>query len=125
MTGCLNCGNPSPWHKQIQEGWEMCEQCGLQGGGSVVPDAYLPRTGMVFQNLCDRMGRPYEIRSKRHKKEVMDRLGVSEAGDRVQGSNTTNTSWIDGTRAWRKRQFDKDRPVIRETYKAWKEKYHA
>ncbi len=50
---------------------EVCNQCG-NPVNSYVPDVYLARSGQQFANLCDPMGKPYEIKSKRHKKEIMD-----------------------------------------------------
>lgn len=90
-----------------------------------VPDVYLGRAGQTFESLCDKTGKPYAIQSKRHKKQVMDALGVSEAGGTVNGAPFGTKSWIDGSRDYRKRQFDKERPQIRETYKAWLEKKSA
>lgn len=103
----------------------LCNACGLQGAGEGVPDVYLKRSGQKFENLTDKMGRPIEIRSKRHKKEVMDRLGVSEAGSLVNGAPYGSKNWIDGSRSWRNRQFSKDRPVIQKVLRDWKEKQRA
>lgn len=107
----------------VQEGTfvDFCDRCSdvrIEG----VPDVYLGHVGQKFANLCDDMGRPYEISSKRQKKEVMDRLGVSEAGDRVNGAPYGSKTWIEGTREFRRKQFDKERPMIRETLRRWKEK---
>ncbi len=105
MTTCRGCGNTEAYHKRAV--WfdgdveEVCDKCG---------------------NLTDKMGRPIEIQSKRHKKEVMDRLGVSEAGDKVGGRDYGSTSWIEGSRDYRKRQFAKERPALRKIFKDWKEK---
>lgn len=129
---CRNCNNQNAWHSisrydtQTEEWIDCCDGCGLEGGGAVVPDVYLPRIGQKFANLCDRMGKPYEIVSKRHKKEVMDKLGVSEAGDRVNGAPSGGKSWIEGSRPYRAKQFDRiDRPMIREQYRIWREKNNA
>lgn len=125
---CKGCGNQDAWHLRAvfdaksNEKYEMCDRCGLQGQGDGVPDVYLERSGQKFANLCDKMGRPYEIRSKRHKKEVMDKLGVSEAGDLVNGAPYGTKSWIEGTRDYRRKQFEKDRPMVRETYKRYLDK---
>lgn len=116
---CAGCGNENAWHKYIVENREICDGCGLEGAGAGVPDVYLARSGQTFANLCDESGRPYEISSKRHKKEVMDKLGVREAGDSVNGAPFGTKSWIDGTRDFRKKQFDADRPRIRETYRRY------
>lgn len=124
---CKTCGNQEAWHvvsafdTQADSIVDCCDACGLEGAGAGVPDVYLARTGQTFANLCDETGRPYEITSKRHKKEVMDRLGVSEAGDRMNGAPFGTKSWVEGSRAWRKKQFDKDRPAIREMYRRYLE----
>lgn len=125
---CRNCGNEKAWHtvsrydSAAEEWTDCCDGCGLEGGGDVIPDVYLGRLGQKFANLCDDMGRPIEIQSKRHKKEVMDRLGVSEAGGTINGARYGSKTWIEGSREYRKKQFEKDRPVIRETLRRWKEK---
>lgn len=100
-----------------------CDRCG--GVSASLPDAYLGHIGQKFANLCDKMGKPYEIQSKRHKKEVMDQLGVREAAGTVNGQRFGSETWIDGTRAYRKRQFEKERPGIREIFKRWKETGYA
>lgn len=82
----------------------------------MLPDVYLEKSGQKFANLTDKMGRPYEITSKRHKKRVMDSLGVQEAGGTFNGAPFGTKTWVDGTRAYRKKQFEKDRPMIREAY---------
>lgn len=122
---CQNCGNEKAWHvvsaydpkKGIVS--DCCDQCGLEGAGDGIPDVYLARVGQTFANLTDKMGQPIAIQSKRHKKEVMASLGVSEAGDNVNGAPFGTKSWIDGSRSWRKKQFDKDRPSIREAYRRY------
>lgn len=126
---CENCGNQSAYTKQIvssSEGtWEYCDRCGTTGSYANIPDVYLGRSGQQFQNLCDKMGRPYEIQSKRHKKEIMDKLGVREAGGTVNGAPFGTKSWIDGSREYRRRQFEKERPMIQKTLKEWKERSRA
>lgn len=128
---CSNCKNEKAWHvvsrfsSETGDFEECCDACGLEGAGPGMPDAYFQRAGQTFQNLCDKMGRPIEIQSKRHKQEVMNKLGVSEAGGTVNGAPYGTKNWIEGTRDYRRKQFDKDRPMIRETLKAWKEKSRA
>lgn len=127
---CNNCGNKEAWHLKsgfngvTLERYEACDACGLQGAGQGIPDVYLPRSGMKFQNLTDKMGSPIEIRSKRHKKEVMASLGVSEAGGTFNGAPFGTKSWIDGTREYRRQQFEKERPKIREIHREWRERTH-
>lgn len=124
---CNSCGNDNAYHiKSLCEDgniYDVCNACSkIAMVDAYSPDVYLHRAGQQFNNLCDPMGKPYEIQSKRHKKEVMDRLGVSEAGGTVNGARFGTKSWIDGSRDYRRRQFEKDRPVIRQTLKDWKEK---
>lgn len=124
---CRNCNNESAWHvlttidDETKELTDCCDRCGLEGGGEAIPDVFLNRAGQRFQNLCDEMGTPYEITSRKQKKEIMDRLGVSEAGDRVNGAPFGTKTWIEGSRPYRKKQFDKDRPAIREAYRRYLE----
>lgn len=129
MMTCANCQNPKAWHVvsryDEKEGVvvDCCDACGLEGAGDGIPDVYFNRAGQTFASLCDEMGRPIPIESKRHKKEVMDRLGVREAGDIVNGAKYGTKTWIEGTRAWRKKQFDKDRPMIRQVAKEYRERH--
>lgn len=120
---CRGCNQESHQVRTIVDGgqfYDSCPRCSdLSSMDAYMPDAYLGHIGQKFESLCDDMGRPYEIQSKRHKKEVMDRLGVSEAGDRVNGAPYGTKSWIEGTRDYRRKQFDKERPAIRETYKRY------
>lgn len=123
---CRGCGNKDAYHVRTVyesgEVYDVCDTCGrLDMSGANIPDVYLARSGETFNNLCDEMGRPYEIGSKRQKKEIMDRLGVSEAGDRVNGAPFGTKSWIDGTRQWRRKQFDKERPMLRNLYQRYLE----
>lgn len=129
---CRTCNNQNAYHIRtiIDDGqpFDLCDrsECGnLSMADAGVPDVYLGRLGQTFENLTDKMGRPYEIRSKRHKKEVMDRLGVSEAGGTVHGAPYGSKNWIDGTRDYRRRQFEKDRPGIKESLRRWRETGYA
>lgn len=120
---CSNCGSLE-WYEMrtMIEGtspYDLCSECPKPVQVSGIPDAYLGRPGETFKNLTDAMGKPIEIQSKRHKKEVMDRMGVREAGEWVNGAPFGTKSWTEGTREWRKKQFEKDRPMIRETYKRY------
>lgn len=124
---CRGCGNPEAYHKhgvwndgEIEETCNACSNLRLSDAGS--PDVYFSHIGQKFDNLTDKMGRPIEIQSKRHKKQVMDKLGVREAGHTVNGVPYGTKTWNEGTRAYRKKQFDKERPMIRETLRKWKEK---
>lgn len=121
MSNCAGCGNMDPIHTITSfaygEKYERCEACGATGDGlPTLPDVYFTGKTQKFANLCDDMGRPYEITSKRQKAQVMRQLGVSEAGDLVNGAPYGTKTWQEGSREYRRKQFDKDRPKIRETY---------
>lgn len=127
MSTCRGCGEEAfTFNGWIEAGvyHEVCDRCG-NPSTTHVPDAYLKRAGQTFENLCDKMGRPIPIQSKRHKKEVMDRLGVREAGETVNGARFGTKSWVDGSRDARRKEFDKDRPRIRAGLKRWKETGYA
>ena len=124
MMNCRNCLAQDAYHVRTiyadGQVYDVCNKCGdLRMDSAAIHDVYLARPGQKFENLCDNMGRPYEIQSKRHKKEIMDRMGVSEAGDRVAGAPYVPKNWIEGSREWRGKQFEKDRPQIREVYKQY------
>jgi len=122
---CRGCGRQAIHLRTIIDGNNVVEMCDHPECGDLpmldagIPDVYLARIGQQFQNLTDDMGRPIEIQSKRHKKEVMDKLGVQEAGGTFKGARFGTKTWIDGSREYRRRQFDNERPQIRETYKRY------
>lgn len=127
---CNSCGNKEAYHvRTIYDDGEMidcCNDCArLSSISAGVPDVYLGHVGQKFANLTDKLGNPIEIRSKRHKKEVMDSIGVSEAGDRVNGAPYGSKDWISGSRDVRRKQFENERPRIREALKRWKETGYA
>lgn len=114
---CRGCQNEKAY--QIH-GWyddktgynEVCDLCGnLSSSDAAVPD--------VWWN-----GRPYyseslgvEFTSRSQKARVMKEKGVTELGSQKLGNKT----WTEGSRQYRRKQFDKDRPQIREVLKRWKE----
>jgi hypothetical protein len=51
----------------------------------------------------------------------MNELGVQEAGGTFNGAPYGTKNWIDGTRSSRAKQFEKDRPMIRENYRRYLE----
>lgn len=89
---------------------EICDRCGnLSTSDATIPD--------VWWN-----GRPYysealgvEFTSRSQKARVMKEKGVTELGSQ----KIDPKSWTEGSRDYRKRQFDKDRPKIRELYKQY------
>lgn len=95
---------------------EVCTQCAnLSSSDAGVPD--------VFWN-----GRPYfsealqcEFTSRSQKARVMKEKGVRELGNEKVGEK----GWVEGSRDYRRKQFDKDRPKIKESFKRWKETGYA
>lgn len=69
-------------------------------------------------------GRPYysealdvEFTSRSQKARIMKERGLSELGDRKLGEK----NWIEGSRESRRKEFDKERPMIRENYRRYLE----
>lgn len=95
---------------------EVCNACGnLYSSDASIPD--------VFWN-----GKPYysealgcEFTSRSQKARVMKEQGVSELGSQRLGSK----GWVEGSREYRRKQFSKDRPSIRESFKRWKDTGYA
>jgi hypothetical protein len=92
---------------------EICDKCGeVSSSDAPVHD--------VFWN-----GRPYysesldcEFTSRSQKARVMKEKGVTELGSEKLG----NKSWTEGSREYRRKQFEKDRPMIRELQKQYRER---
>ncbi len=110
---CGGCGNPEAyqmhgWYDDKEGYVEVCDKCGnLSSSEASIPDVYWN-------------GRPYysealgcELTSRSQKARVMKEKGVTELGSQKLG----NKSWVEGSREYRKKQFDKDRPHIRQTEK--------
>jgi len=95
---------------------EVCDKCGdLSSSDAPVHD--------VFWN-----GRPYyseslecEFTSRSQKARVMKEKGVTELGSQKLGDK----SWIEGSREFRRKQFEKDRPMIRDLSKQYRERKRA
>ncbi len=116
MMKCQGCGKQSHQiHGYCNEYGQYCEVCtecaNLSSSDASVPD--------VFWN-----GRPYysealevEFTSRSQKARVMKEKGVTELGSQKLGQK----SWVDGTRETRRKAFESQRPIIRETLKRWKE----
>lgn len=115
---CSSC-NSMNWYqiRTMIEGTEVrdwCSDCNTPVMTDGVPDVYLPRAGMTFQALCDKEGNPIPIQSKRHKQQVMNELGLREQPDRLKGQ-----TWIEGSKDYRKRNFEEARPKIKESYRQY------
>lgn len=114
---CRACGRASTHIRTIVDGENLIDQCDHPECGNLSSiDASIPD---VFWN-----GRPYysealgvEFTSRSQKAKVMKERGLSELGSQKLGEKT----WVEGSRDYRRKQFDKDRPIIRETYKRYLE----
>lgn len=118
---CAGCHNEEAyqihgWYQEKEGYLEVCDKCGdLSTSDACIPD--------VFWN-----NRPYysealgcELTSRSQKARVMKEKGVSELGSQKLGQK----GWIEGSRDYRKRQFQGDKPKIREAFKRWKETGYA
>lgn len=110
----------------------ICGCCGDKLASSVKS---VVENGEVVDVGCDRcqgiqpqmhddvyFRRPYysealgtEFTSKAQKAAWMKAHDVSEAGERKM----SETTWVDGTREHCRKQFDQERPKIRQIYKEW------
>ena len=94
---CTTC-NEECYHTHVSysidgQRLETCNNCG-NVSMTYIPDVYWPGSVHKNPNITDHMGRPIELRSKRHKAEVMRKQGISEAGDRYHGSVSGNYSHL-------------------------------
>lgn len=118
---CAGCHNEEAyqvhgWYDQTEGYLEVCDKCGnISSMDASIPD--------VFWN-----GRPYysealgvEFTSRGQKARVMKEMGVSELGSQKLG----NKNWVEGSREYRKKQFDKDRPTIHKIQREYQEKQHG
>lgn len=114
---CEGCGNPDAYHSR---GWiengvykEICDRCGgLASSDAPVHDVFWNGRSYYSEALQT------EFTSRGQKARVMKEMGVSELGPQKLGEK----NWIEGSRAYRRKQFDKDRPMIRETLKRYQER---
>lgn len=112
---CRGCGREATHIRTIIEGLRVIDQCSHPECGNLHSiDATIPD---VYWN-----GRPYhsealgiEFTSRSQKARAMKEMGVSELGSQKLGEK----SWVEGSRDYRHKQFDKDRPAIRETYRRY------
>lgn len=116
--GCSGCGSKNYYEiRTMIQGtdvYDTCSDCKNPVSTAGIPDVYLPRAGMTFQALCDKNGTPIPIQSKRHKQQVMNELGLQEHPDRLKGK-----TWIEGSKDYRKRNFEEARPKIKESYRQY------
>jgi len=85
---CGGCGNKDAYRYKMRNGVEYCNAC-ANLGALAQPDAYFrgPYLDTNLVDVNDPKGRDGTfITSKRHKVEVMKKLGVREVGDRVGGA---------------------------------------
>ena len=92
MAHCENCKNKHAHYVvlRFEKGRRTCacDRCGA-GRPRGLPDVYLgPGSGeRVEENLADpKTGRPIPFSTKGEKAEIMKRLNLREAGDRVRGA---------------------------------------
>ncbi len=115
---CSGCGNDKAFQTHgyvAAQGCyvECCDRCSkLSPSQAALAD--------VFWN-----GRPYysealgvEFTSREQKARVMKERDVSELGSQKLGEK----SWIEGSREYRRKQFDEERPRLREIHREWKER---
>ena len=113
MIECKVCHDPYPGTvRSAYENGEVvdlgCDRClGVQ---ATIHDVYFRRP-----YTSEALG--VEFTSKAQKAHYLKENNISEVGDR----SMSRTNWIDGTREYRKKQFDKDRPVIREIWRKFRE----
>lgn len=82
---CEACGNKEAFRIiQSESGFKACDRCSNMSFTGI-PDVYWPGRPHYNENLTDKMGNPVYLTSRRHKAEVMHKLGVMETGDRVGG----------------------------------------
>lgn len=100
---------------------DTCDRCGASNADTDIPDVYWPGHEYESPNLCDKMGKPYKLTSKREKARVMKEIGVRELGDKHHGAPIMpTTTWTEGTRDYRKRQYNNgDRQRVAQVYKEW------
>jgi hypothetical protein len=92
----------------------ICDRCGLSGSANLA-DVYWPGHAYKSESL------DVEFTSRGQKAAYLKEHGLSEAGDiKFSGKN-----WIEGSKEYRRKQFEKDRPRIREIARAWRERRHA
>jgi len=115
---CRGCNRESTHIRTFVEGDGFIDICDHPDCGNLSSmDASIPD---VFWN-----GRPYysealdvEFTSRGQKARVMKEKGVSELGNTRLGEKT----WMEGSRDFRRKQFEKDRPMIRENYRRYLER---
>jgi hypothetical protein len=85
------CGNENAyhlqgrWNKKEKKFEEVCDRCSCLDGYAM-PDVYF-KEPYFDEHLADAKS-PHGtwVNSKGHKKEVMKRMGLFEAGDRIHGA---------------------------------------
>lgn len=109
---CSGCGSLD-WTelRSMIEGTEFydtCSECLVPVQTDGVKDVY-------FRHPYESTSLGVEFTSKKQKAAYLAKRGFSEAGDRKLGEK----SWVEGSRDYRKRNFEKARPLIRENYRKY------
>lgn len=96
---CEGCGNEEALHIRIRYSdngckYEVCDRC-----GNLVqyapPDASCPTGGYFDENLADATHRKGQwVHDKAHKKEILRRLGLEEAGSNRNSTTGKVTPYI-------------------------------
>lgn len=114
---CRACNQHASSVKSIYDDGEIidvgCDRC--SGVQAAVPDVYWP--GHTYKS--EALG--VEFTSRGQKAQYLKDNNLTEAGDMKMGQK----SWQEGSKDYRRKQFDKDRPRIREIYRQWREKSRA
>ncbi len=116
---CTGCGNEKAFqtHGYIAaQGCyiECCDRCSQRSPSeAALADVFWNDKPYYSQALG------VEFTSRAQKARVMKERGVSELGNQP----LEHKNWIEGSREYRRKQFEKDRPMIRDTYRRWKEKH--
>lgn len=114
MNICQGCKKESHHIHGYCDEYGQYQECCAGCGGLYSTDASVPD---VFWN-----GKPYysealgiEFTSRSQKARVLKERGLSELGNQTLGQKT----WVEGSREYRKKNFEKDRPMIREHYRRY------
>ncbi len=88
---------------------DWCSDCSVPVAATQgVPDVY-------FKQPYKSEALDVEFTSKAQKARYLKEHDLTEAGDVKLGQK----NWIEGSRDYRKKQFEKDRPMIREAYRRY------
>lgn len=87
------------------EFYDSCSECLVPVQTEGIQDVY-------FRHPYESQSLGVEFTSKKQKADYLKSHGLQEAGDKKFGEK----NWVEGSREYRKRNFEKARPLIRENY---------